>query len=161
METTKVTRTAAIVAVVLLLAAFAAPVAAATSTTTQGSFAVFASGPELGYDSIVGTATMKRDKETEVEVEVESGLVAGLEYGSHVHDEPCDQNDANGHYFFDAPVPHGDGPNGDEIWPGPFTATSDGGGEGKTMVGAIAGPDAVSVVIHAPSGAKIACADLE
>ena len=77
-----------------------------------------------------------------------------------MHKLACSDHDADGHYKFPAPVPGGDSPTSDEIWPGPVTANPGGIAHGATMVGAVAGPDAVSVVVHDPSGAKIACADL-
>lgn len=71
------------------------------------------------------------------------------------------RHDGNGggHYRLDAPAPGGD-LNGYEIWPGPFTANPAGNAHGKAMVSATAGAEAVSIVIHAPTGAKVACADL-
>ena len=46
-----------------------------------------------------------------------------------------------------------------EIWLG-FTTNEAGIGNTNAIAYATAGPTAVSVVIHAPGGAKIACADL-
>ena len=45
------------------------------------------------------------------------------------------------------------------IWPA-FTTNDGGVGNGKATAAWVARPDARSVVIHAPGGAKIACADL-
>lgn len=112
----------------------------------------------LGY-AIGGHVTMVRTPHsTKVSVTV-SGLVPGATYGSHVHNQACDDGNAGGHYSFGFPVPGG-ALDGSEIWPGPFTANSAGRANGWVMVGEVAGPEAVSVVIHAPGGAKIACADL-
>ena len=47
-----------------------------------------------------------------------------------------------------------------EIWPG-FTTNDSGIGNGNARNDGIAASTAVSVVVHAPGGAKIACADLE
>lgn len=142
------------------LAATAGPVASGGSQVTRGDLSSFAAaqGDEVG---ISGRAQMVRTSSgtTKVQIHV-TGLEPGATYGSHVHDEPCDTNDANGHYFFPAPVANGDGPNSDEIWPGPVTANRGGVANGKTTVDAVAGYDAVSVVIHRSDGAKIACADL-
>lgn len=44
--------------------------------------------------------------------------------------------------------------------PGPFTANAAGHTHGNARVGETAGVTAVSVVIHAPEGQKIACPDL-
>ena len=146
---------AAALAVVLM-----APTAlAGEARVTQGSFQTFADGSSLGYE-IEGKAKMVRtaDGKTLVSVNV-LGLGAGLTYGSHVHNKACDDANAGGHYRFDAPVPGGD-LDGYEIWPGPFTANQAGNAHGRAAVSATAGVDAVSVVIHAPTGQKIACADL-
>jgi Cu-Zn family superoxide dismutase len=148
-----------IVAGILGAALFALPVAAASGTVTSGSLAPFAAG--IGtYDSITGSARMIRTTtgETRVVVRV-SGLVPGETYGSHVHAQACADGDAGSHYHFDAPV-RGGALDGTEIWPGPFTANASGEAFGQTVVGAIAGPTAVSVVIHSSTSAKIACADL-
>jgi hypothetical protein len=88
-----------------------------------------------------------------------SGLTPGETYGSHVHKQACDNGDAGGHYSFGFAVPGG-ALDGSEIWPGPFTANAAGRAVGTAVVGAVAGTEAVSVVVHAPGGAKIACADL-
>ena len=90
-----------------------------------------------------------------------TGLIPGATYGSHVHNQACTDGDAGGHYSFGVSVPGGAHPSGSEIWPGPFSATQGGTASGHTAVGATAGPEAVSVVIHAPDGSKIACADLD
>lgn len=136
------------------------PAMANGAEVTKGSFAPFADGPGLGYDSISGTATMVRTASGEtIVIVVASGLTQGLTYGSHVHLQACSAGNAGGHYSFGFAVPGG-ALNGSEIWPGPFTANEGGNAGGFTKVGATAGPEAVSVVIHAPGGAKIACADL-
>jgi hypothetical protein len=87
-----------------------------------------------------------------------TGLEAGLTYGSHVHAQACADGLAGGHYKFD---PAGAVTPPNEIWPGPFTTNEAGNGSGWTVADGTAGSSAVSVVIHAPGGAKIACADLE
>ena len=48
-----------------------------------------------------------------------------------------------------------------EIWPGPFTTNEAGIGNSNTIAERTAGSTAVSVVVHAPGGTKIACADLK
>ena len=67
------------------------------------------------------------------------------------------RQDADGHYRFN---PAGAATPPNEIWPGPFTTNDAGIGNGNTIADGTAGPTAVSVVVHAPGGAKIACADL-
>ena len=52
------------------------------------------------------------------------GLNPETIYGVHVHAGPC--ADLGPHYFFDTAVPDGDGPAGDEIWPGPVITNEDG-----------------------------------
>ena len=147
------------IAATIAAAALLAPVGAASAggaTVTDGEFHAFNGGPA----EISGRAHMVRNGSGDTIVTVElRGLGAGQTYGSHVHEQACADGLAGGHYRFDDPVPGG-ALGGYEIWPGPFTANSAGNARGKAKVGAIAGDDAVSVVVHAPGGAKIACADL-
>lgn len=144
---------------VLLLTTAAPAFATAPQGVTRGTFDTFADGAILGYD-LDGHATMVRTPHrTIVRVQV-VGLTPGERYPSHVHAQSCDDNNAGGHYAFPAPVAGGAHDDGDEIWPGPLDANAAGNAHGGSVVGAVAGPDAVSVVIHAPSGQKIACADL-
>jgi len=148
-------RILAFVAAGAVAAAIAPAASANAATVTRGDFQAFAAGVGL---PISGQAQMTRtaDGRTIVTVHVE-GLMPGATYGSHVHAAACAAGDANGHYRFDpagAAVP----PN--EIWPGPFTANPAGIANGDTIATGTAGSNAVSVVVHAPGGAKIACADL-
>lgn len=155
----RVSREALAVAVALTVVLMASAAMAGGAQVTKGSFDTFADGPVLGY-GIDGKATMVRtaDGKTMVMVNV-SGLIPGASYGSHVHNQACDAGNAGGHYRFDVAVPGGD-LDGHEIWPGPLTANAASNAHGKTTVAATAGEQAVSVVIHAPTGQKIACADL-
>ena len=148
-------RGAALIAVVALSGAFAPAVLADGATITRGDFAAFATGAGLG---ITGRAQMVRtaDGRTIVSIQLE-GLDPNTTYGSHVHAAACAENSANGHYKFD---PAGAAAPPNEIWPGPFTTNAAGLGNGSTIAAGTAGPTAVSVVVHAPGGAKIACADL-
>jgi hypothetical protein len=125
------------------------------AAVTRGDVQAFAAGGGL---PITGRAEMLRtpDGKTVVMVHVE-GLSPNTAYGSHVHQQPCGISDADGHYKND---PAGPGAPPNEIWPG-FTTNAAGVGNGKATVGWVAGATAVSVVVHAPGGAKIACADLE
>jgi hypothetical protein len=143
---------AAIASLAMLVAL--TPNAMAAAVVTRGDFHEF-----NGYGStITGHARMVRtaDGRTIVSIHVE-GLVAGLTYGSHVHAAACGTGLADGHYKFD---PAGAVTPPNEIWPGPFTANDGGIGNADTIAQGTAGQSAVSVVIHAPGGAKIACADL-
>lgn len=148
-------RGAALVAVIALSAAFAPSVLADGAAVTRGDFEAFAAG--IGLD-ITGRAQMVRtaDGRTIVSVHLE-GLLPNTTYGSHVHAAACAVGDANGHYRFD---PAGAATPPNEIWPGPFTTNDAGIGSGDTIAEGTAGPTAMSVVVHAPGGAKIACADL-
>jgi hypothetical protein len=130
------------------------PNAMAAAVVTRGEFNAF-NGSTL---PISGQATMVRtaDGRTIVTIQV-TGLEPGLTYPSHVHAQACADGLAGGHYKFD---PAGAVTPPNEIWPGPFTTNPAGAGRGHTVAQGTAGQGAVSVVIHAPGGAKIACADL-
>lgn len=137
------------------LALLLAPsVLALGATTTRGEIMAFATGIGL---PITGRAQMIRtpDGKTIVTVHVEA-LAPNTAYGSHVHQLPCGTSDADGHYKND---PAGPAAPPNEIWPG-FTTNAAGVGNGNATVDWTAGATAVSVVVHAPGGAKIACADL-
>ena len=131
-----------------------APSTLGASVVTRGEFQAFASGIGL---PISGRAQMVRtaDGKTTVTVRVE-GLAANTTYPAHVHQLPCGTSDADGHYKND---PTGPAQPPNEIWPG-FTTNEAGIGNGIATVAWTAGGAAVSVVVHAPNGAKIACADL-
>ncbi len=136
------------------LAASASTVLADGATVTRGDLAAFATAagkPITGRAQMVRTA----DGKTTVTIHVE-GLLPNTTYASHVHAAACAAGDADGHYKFD---PAGPALPPNEIWPG-FTTNAFGIGNGNATVDATAGPGAVSVVVHAPGGAKIACADL-
>jgi len=140
-------------ATVALLAALA-PNALAAAEGTRGTFSEFNGygSPTTGRAQMVRTA----DGRPIVSIHVE-GLVPGDTFGAHVHAAACSAGLADGHYKFD---PAGAATPPNEIWPGPFTANDAGIGNADTIADGTAGPTAVSVVIHAPGGAKIACADL-
>jgi hypothetical protein len=156
-----VKKTGTLAVAAMLLALMAAPLSALVAEVTKGSLESFAAGTgHADYGDVEGKATMIRTASGETIVVVTaSGLTPGETYGSHVHKQACDEGDAGGHFSFGFGVPGG-ALDGSEIWPGPFTANAAGQAVGRTVVGATAGPTAVAVVIHAPSGAKIACADL-
>jgi hypothetical protein len=148
-------RTAALSVGLGLALALAPTALAGGATVTRGEIAAFATG--IGQP-ITGHAVMVRtpDGRTIVSIQIQ-GLAAGTTYASHVHQQPCGVGDADGHYRFD---PAGPATPPNEIWPGPFTTTDAGVGNANTIAAGTAGGAAVSVVIHAPGGAKIACADL-
>jgi hypothetical protein len=127
---------------------------ASGATVTRGAVHAFATGAGL---EIAGHAQMVRtaDGRTIVTVHVD-GLDPDTTYPAHVHQGACAVGDADGHFRFD---PAGPAAPPNEIWVG-FTTNSAGIGSGLAIVNGTAGSGAVSVVIHAPSGAKIACADL-
>ena len=121
----------------------------------RGDVHPFAAGAGLdlsGHAQMVRTAAGR----TYVTVHV-AGLAPNTTYPSHVHALPCGTADADGHYKRD---PAGPATPPNEIWQG-FTTDDDGVGNGRAVADFTAGANAVSVVIHAPGGAKIACADLE
>jgi Cu-Zn family superoxide dismutase len=155
-STTGVVLAAAALIALIVLAVRADPSAAADGgMATKGTFAAFATSRD---PAIAGQATMVRtaDGRTLVSVSVR-GLAPSTAYGAHVHAQACADGFAGGHYRNDpagAPVP----PN--EIWPA-FTTNAAGVGAGFATADWLARPEARSVVIHAPGGAKIACADLE
>jgi len=143
------------VAAASLALLFAPSVLAGGATITRGDVQAFATGVGL---PITGRAQMIRtaDGTTIVTIRVE-GLLPNTTYASHVHAAACAVGDADGHYKFD---PAGAVTPPNEIWPGPFTTNDAGVGNANTIAQGTAGPTAVSVVVHAPGGAKIACADL-
>lgn len=148
-----------IIATLGLLATVVAvlPATAAGAKVTRGAFDAFTTNTNL---DIGGQAVMVRtaDGRTIVTVHV-TGLDAGVTYGSHVHKQACAIGFAGTHYQFVASTTLVTPPN--EIWPGPFTANAAGIGNSDTIAEGTAGSSAVSVVVHAPGGTKIACADLQ
>jgi Cu-Zn family superoxide dismutase len=146
--------TRAILAAALLSVALVPSAAADAATVTRGEVHAFAAGAGM---ELAGRAQMVRtaDGKTIVTVHV-TGLAPDTTYGAHVHQQACGVGDADGHYRFE---PAGPAAPPNEIWPG-FTTDPAGVGNGRASVDGTAGPTAVSVVIHSPGGAKIACADL-
>ena len=148
-------RSVAVIGVVVMGLAVASAVGAGGARVTRGEVHAFATGAGL---DISGDARMVRtaDGKTIVIVHVE-GLAPNTAYGSHVHQQACANGDADGHYKFD---PAGPATPPNEIWPA-FTTNAAGIGNGYVSVNGTAGPTAMAVVVHAPGGAKIACADLD
>lgn len=144
-----------IFAVAVALIAFAPTVLAGGATVTRGDVHAFAAG---AGQSINGRVQMVRTAggQTIVSLHVE-GLLPNTGYGSHVHAAACATGDADGHFKFD---PAGAATPPNEIWLS-FTTNAAGVGNSNASAAATAGPNAVSVVVHAPiTNAKIACADL-
>ena len=146
--------TAATTAAATLAFGAVGPALADGASVTEGSIHAFATSTDPG---IVGRATMVRtaDGRTIVVVHV-SGLAPDTRYGSHVHLQACASGNAGGHYRFD-PAGPATPPNEIHL---DFTTNAAGIGLGRAVVDATAGPTAVAVVVHAPGGSKIACADL-
>ena len=146
--------------------ALAVTVASAGSTSgaevASGEIRPFAAGAALDLDGR-GSMVRRPSGTTLVTLHVE-GLTPGGSYASHVHKQPCDVGDADGHYQHAGAAAGTTPPN--EIWPGdgPWTANPAGNATVRTTAPYVAGADAVSVVVHdlsLPSTAnKVACADL-
>lgn len=146
----------------LIVAGLAGPAPADGPRVTSGAFHPFATAAPGGanaatYADLAGHARMVRTAEGKTIVTTHlAGLLADTVYGSHVHAAACSVGEANGHYKHD---PAGAAAPPNEIWPA-FTTNSDGVGNGKDTAAWTARDDARSVVVHAPGGAKIGCADL-
>lgn len=148
-------RVAALASVASL--AFAVPVAAADSQVTKGAFHEFAAGITQGLH-ISGDAVMVRTAGGRtLAVVLVMGLAPNTTYASHVHKAACSAGDADGHFQF---APGGAADSVNEIWPG-FTTNPWGVGIGFAQNTGVPDSTAVSVVVHAAGGAKIACADLK
>ena len=141
---------AAAVAVLLVVPASGAD----SAVVSRGDLHAFATGTGL---DIGGHAQMVRTAGGRTYVTVHAdGLLPNTTYPSHVHALPCGQADADGHYKRDPA--------------GPATRPTRSGRASRPTPTASAtvapsptsrpAATAVSVVIHAPGGAKIACADL-
>ena len=140
-----------------LVLATALPGLASRGEVTSGDFHTYAAGPDLGYD-IAGYAHMTRTADGKTIVSVHAvGLLPVTTYGVHVHNKSCSDSNGGGHY---QDVVGGTVDAVNEIWP-LFTANEAGVGNGYAANEFRARPEAQAVVIHAPSGARIACADLK
>ena len=147
---------------VSLAVAFGSTGSGAGAQVTRGPVQAFAAGAAL---DIGGHAQMVRRPSgtTAVELHVD-GLTPGGSDASHVHSQACADGEADGHFQQAGPTAGTTPPN--EIWPGggPWTANAAGIADVRTTAPYVAGPSAVSVVVHdlsLPSTAnKVACADL-
>ncbi len=152
----RVHKALALAAIGIVVAGVPVVAGEADSHVVKGSFHTFAAGVGQGL-KISGDAVLVRTPGGRtLAIVIAFGLAPNTTYGSHVHKAKCAAGDADGHYQF---TPGGSADSVNEIWPG-FTTNPWGMGVGFAQNGGVAGPDAVSVVIHAPGGAKIACADL-
>lgn len=122
-----------------------------------GSFKLVPAAPR-SYGALKGSATMtRRESGTVVRVEL-SGLKPGTRLESHVHEKPCAQDEGGAHYQFLKGGPE-EPPN--EIHVEGLVADKDGTASASADLTEIAGPLALSVVVHdAVRGGKVACADL-
>lgn len=150
-----------VVATLGLLVGLAAvlPAAAGGAIVTRGTFSEFAEGAKAPAMDITGHAVMIRTAagRTIVSIHVE-GLAPNTTYAAHVHKQACSEGEADGHYQHSGTAVNDE----NEIWPG-FTTNAAGIGNGYARNDWSAGPGAVAVVVHRPTGVpnKIACADLE
>lgn len=140
---------------------------AADHESLHGTFTTTSTGATAGYD-IHGSAklTVVADSTT-ADVNI-AGLDPALHYGSHLHDGTCASG--GGNHYRNAPAGAATPPN--ELW----LSTSDNpvGGIDSNPGGVAhasgSAPwtarltseqtNARSIVVHAPGGARIACADL-
>ncbi len=124
---------------------------------SYGKVQILQAGADAGYGEAQGFATMVReDNSTNITTQF-NGLQKGISYPSHVHVLPCAQG-AGGHYKIDSTITTSVESN--EIWLS-FTTDMDGNGGINTERSFVAGPEAVSIIVHDPvSKAKLLCIDL-
>lgn len=142
----------------------AGPVSAGPGESFHGTFNKTMAGHDLGYD-IHGSAKMTvGSADTAVKVNI-SGLDPAKAYGSHLHNGSC-ASGGGGHY--QNIVPGGTIPP-NELWltnVGTTLVPNNGGvahGSGSATWAARTSSqatNALSVVVHEPGGARIACSDL-
>ena len=153
------------------LATVLVPGSPADAATSVGRFVTLPAGAERGLE-IDGVAILRRTSDGTWGRVVLNGLEPGLVYAAHLHNQPCAIGMGGSHYK-NATTGVGAPPN--ELWfsssDDPFagvTARRGGTARGVGAVDWVAGPEAVSVLIHhvmpvtGTSGdQKIACADLD
>lgn len=136
-----------------------APKVACADLARQGYTGLVADGTAspIGATAVTGTAALERrlDGVSVVEVDL-AGLSPGETHPVHLHRLPCGVLEGGGHTLLDPTAPEGEG---NELW---VEVLADAAGTARRAVGApaLVGPDAQSVVVHAPDGTKIACVDL-
>lgn len=137
---------------------FKQPLAGRNATGGFDLFDTVVPDPNYPLDDFAGSAQMVRTVDhTMVQVAV-SGLVPNTTYPAHVHALRCEHNQGGGHYEIDPSVEGVIEEN--EIWPS-FTTDETGAGASVIQSSHVARGDAQSIVIHAPTGEKMACANLD
>lgn len=124
---------------------------------TEGEFEQLDTAPP-DYGDVSGTAEMARtDDETVVTIRLE-GLPPDTDFVSHVHAQPCDDEQAGPHFSYD---PDGPAAPPNEIHM-PFTSGADGSGLQTAVSMRVAPREARAVVVHpaATPDNRVACADL-
>jgi hypothetical protein len=146
------------------------PGSPADAAATVGRFTTLPAGEERNLE-IDGVAVLRRTAHGTSGTVVLRGLVPGLVYAAHLHNQPCGMGAGGTHY---KDVTSGPGTPPNELWfsssgdPFAGVAANRGGvGRGWGAVDWVARPEAQSVVIHqvvpatgTSGGPKIACADL-
>lgn len=134
----------------------------------NGRFTETSAGAERGYN-IHGSAHMTvHPNKTAVSVTI-YGLDSGTTYGSHLHNESC--ADGGGGHYQDVEGGLTTPPN--ELWLSstndPFAGITpikqnkvdaDGSSRWAARTDSETMTNALSIIVHAPNGARIACADL-
>lgn len=126
---------------------------AAAEIELQGTFMAVEGAP-AGDEDVGGSVTVRvsaEDGETFINFDIE-GLDEAATYGAHVHELPCDVNDAGAHYKRDPTV--ADEQEDNEVWPDPAM-------QEQTFPHALR-YDAQSIVLYrAEAGEpRVACANL-
>jgi len=114
---------------------------------------------KFGNGSAFGSAIMGRSNGSTLSILNVNGLLPNTTYGSHVHNLPCDVKSGGSHYKIDPSIEGAVAEN--EIW---LTLKTDTRGTGSNTVvseGHTARPEAQSVVVHAPNGSRVGCANLK
>ncbi len=151
-----------------LLVSTASPVAAAGNQSLHGTFRETAVGAGLGYN-ISGSAKLTIGASTSTAKVNVAGLDVAKIYGSHLHNGTC----ASGgglHYRDDvsgSPFPPNElwlsstaNPKGGLVPNNGGVAHGDGSSPWAARTDSLTLTNARSIVVHAPGGARIACADL-
>ena len=124
----------------------------ASATVNSGSMINFTDQASFG------SAQIARSNGSTLSILRVEDLEPNTTYQSHVHNLTCDVNSGGSHYKIDPSVATREVDN--EIW---LPITTDANGNGSNTVrneGHIARPEAQSIVVHAPDGSRVGCADL-